>query len=103
MSIATDEKLMPVGDAFFELIGYRPAHQTISRLVRTRKIKASKMLGAWYCTLTDLRDYMARTTEDAMSNGLPQPAAAAPRSRTESARIRAQKEATDFLEANGIV
>lgn len=102
MSTAANEKLMPVADAFVEIIGYRPPHSTISRLARSQKIKATKMLGAWYCSIGDMREYMASNTEAALSTGALQAAAAAPRTRTDAARAKSQAEAIAYLDANGI-
>ena len=102
MSTGTNEKLMPVADAFVEIIGYRPPHSTISRLARSQKIKATKMLGAWYCSISDMREYMATNTQAALSVGALQAAATAPRTRTDAARAKAQAEALDYLEKNGI-
>ena len=97
------EKLMPVGDAFVEVIGYLPTHQTIRRLVLTRKIKGTKMLGAWWCSLSDLREYMAQTTAAAMSPDRTQTASTAGnRSRSDAAKAKAQADSIAYLEANGI-
>ena len=101
MSIAADEKLIPVGDAFECVIGHRPVPQTVTRLIRNGKLKASKMLGAWWCTPSDVRDYATATTEAAIGpvRSDSSTSIGGPRSRSDRQKAKALADSNSYLDA----
>ena len=98
MSIAVDEKLMPVGDAFEAVIGYRPVPQTVGRLIRTGKLKASKMLGAWWSTPSDVRAYATANTESAIGPDRSQSTSIAG-TRSDRQKAKALADSNNYLDA----
>jgi len=90
-----------IGDLIFAATGERPVSNTISRIALSGRLEAVKILGAWRCTEEAFQAYIQAPFK--ARNQDVEKSAVRTRTRTESARIRPQKEATDFLEANGIV
>jgi len=92
-------KYVPLAERFFDATGFTPPSNTISRIAQSGRLEAVKILGRWMCTEEAFQAYMTVPTKT-RNQETPKTAV---RTRSESARIRAQKEATDYLEVNGIV
>ncbi|MCF7960762.1 MAG: hypothetical protein K9M08_08460 [Pirellula sp.] len=99
MSVATEERMYPVSKAFEMLIGAKPAPQTISRLVKTGQIRASKVLGEWHCTIQDIRDHMEANTTRTLSAEKRAPTGQA-KTRSEAKRQRDIEAAMASLETD---
>lgn len=102
MSVAIEEKMYPVSEAFLMLIGAKPASQTICRLVKTGHLRAFKVLGEWHCTIQDVRDHMEANTTRHLSAQKRTTTGLASKTRSEAKRQRDIEAANAELERAGI-
>jgi len=91
-------KYLPIAQRILEATGLVISPNSISRIATSGRIDAVKIVNRWMCSEEAFLAYIAAPVRA----GLPQAATTAPRTRTESARAKAQQEALDYLEKNGI-
>jgi len=100
VEIEVDEKLYPAADLVEGFTDIRPSDQTISRLCKTKKLKAKKVMGKWMCRKQDFHDYVNASTSQAIE--APKRDLKANKTRSEAKRVRDLAAATAFVEGNGV-
>ena len=99
--ISNSEKYYAAASLIEGYTDTRPTAQTISRLCKTGRLKARKVLGQWMCRKQDFYDYLESETTLAIE--APKRAATVqPKQRSESKRQSSIAAANASLEKDGV-
>ena len=102
VEIETDEKFYLAAELIEGFTSISPSAQTISRICKSGRLKAHKVMGKWMCRKQDFFDYIESSTAQALEAPVRE-LRGINKTRSEAKRQRDIAAAEASLEADGVV